>query len=265
MGTEFERQRQAAELAKGLHPTPPARATVEGDVVVPVLQAVAVAGAMGLGGGGFALLFGASWTMAGQLAGGGFLAGLCGCVLLFVFQHRAILTTPSRVMWQQQALLQPSPAPEEEPEWRVIRPYRGRPALAATTLDHTVQALGPEVASEIEELYTFLCRVWPTGNVSRAHCRGLGFTRATWERLVGGRRGKGGQESGRGLLDRAGAVENTPNGWEIACPLDQALTINEQLLSYAEARAELVRPGRDRTGQDGTATPPGTGRPTGRG
>jgi len=255
MGTDFQRwraeQRHAEAMSKGIETPAPARATVESDVVVPVLQAVAVAGAVGLGGGGFALLFGAALATAGRIAGGGFLLGLCGAVILFIFQHRAILTTPARVQWQKLALAQPSPTPRDDPPAMVIRPLQRRSLALPATLDHQVESIEPDVEPEIVELYQFITRTWPTSNVSRAHCRGLGFTRSTWERYVGGRRGKAGQESARGLLDRAGAVEKTPNGWEIVAPLDQALAINDDLHAYAEAKAQLVRPGRagpDRTG-----------------
>ena len=75
---------------------------------------------------------------------------------------------------------------------------------------------------EIEELYRFVTTVWPTGKVGREHCRDLGFMRSEWERMVGGRRGEEGSESGRGLLDRAGVVRRTRSGWEL-CGISASL------------------------------------------
>jgi hypothetical protein len=66
-------------------------------------------------------------------------------------------------------------------------------------------------------------------------------------------RGKEGQESGRGLLDRAGCVEKTGNGWEIVASLGDALSVTDASKSYAESKAALVvgrdglGPGRDNT------------------
>ena len=46
-------------------------------------------------------------------------------------------------------------------------------------------------------------------------------------------------------------MQKTSNGWEIAAPLSDALTITDALREYSEAMAQLVT-GRDGLGRDGT-------------
>ena len=95
--------RHNAETAGGFvtTTTTPARlASLEGDVAVPVLQAIAVGLAVGLAllvgvlllGGPVAGLEGrALWAWAGRVGGVGAVLSLAGAVLLFVAQHRRAL------------------------------------------------------------------------------------------------------------------------------------------------------------------------------
>jgi hypothetical protein len=171
---------------------------------------------------------------------------LLACVLAFVLQHRRTVKDPLDLLWKRLDLAQGSsqPPPEQEPSYVVVRPHM--PQLVPS-LDHEVKEIGPVKDPATEQLYRFITRVWPTGKVTRRHCGELGFSRKTWEKYVGGVRGQEGQESGRGLLARAGVVAKGPNGWEIVAPLDAALRVTDALASYADENAQLVV-GRDGLG-----------------
>ena len=252
-------RRLEQDAVRGLHAPTPQRATIEGDVLVPTLQALAIGGAVGLAVGVGVLLFapavfdlhgGDLWAWAGRVAAGGFVFTLAGAVVRFILDNRRVVTEPLDLLWERLALATPSPPPDQDEKWRVIRPRT--PQLEAT-VDHEVKSIEPDVDPDIKRLYNFITRVWPGGNVSRSACNSLGFSRKTWEKMVGGQRGKAGLESGRGILDRAGCVRKTSAGWEIAATLEQALTFNDELSKYAQAKSQLVQlgqAGQDRTGQD---------------
>jgi len=259
------REREAAQRAAQGIRIEPQRATLEGDVVVPVLQAAAIGLAAGLAVGVGVLLIGfgregwARWGLAGQVAGCGCVAALAVCTVVFIIEHRRTIRDPLDISWERLDMLRPRggtppPAMDEAP-WRVVRGFT--PSLPAQ-VETTVQAIEPEARPEIRELYEFIAAAWPVGSVSRASCRNLGFGRAQWERLVGGVRGREGQESARGLLDRAGVVRRTRSGWEICAGLQDALAINAELLAYAEAKSSLVQLGRE--GADGMGRPGGAAR-----
>jgi len=150
---------------------------------------------------------------------------------------------------QQQTVVEEILVEPEEPDITrlpVIRGHTPAGRLLPSGIDLEVHSLEPTVDPQIKALYEFLVRVWPTGNVARDHCIDLGFGRAEWERYVGGQRGREGEESGRGLLDRAGYVYKDASGhWQIApeATLEVVLGMNEDLAAYARKRARLVRLG----------------------
>jgi len=226
-------------------------------VVAPVLQALAVGVCAALLVGGLTALFGTPLALAAKLATAGLLVGTGGTGLLFVFQERQVRIAPMRQAWHRLALAEPTPPPEPDDAepWRVIRPYGGRrePAMLTATVNAEAQTLEPDVRPAIRQLYQFICDSWDggTGNLSRAACRKRGYTRAVWERLVAGVRGKSG-ESARGILDRGGVVEMDADGWRWrdGVTLADVFSITDELREYSEKRAALVTNRRDRT--DGT-------------
>lgn len=259
---EYERwlkDRELQQAAMGrVNPPTQRPATVEGDVLVPTLQAAAVGICGGLVSSTVVLLFGfgtSGWArvaLAGKALGAGFVFSLAFCMIVFIGQHRRWITEPLNIIRDRlDALLDlvygRRPDELNEPGYVVIHPHM--PQLPAT-IDHEVKSIEPSTDAATKRLYDFIIRVWPGGNVSRRAVMDLGFSRRTWERYVGGRRGHEGEESGRGILDRAGVVIKTTSGWEIGAPLDQALQITDPLAAYSNAKARLVA-GRDGLGQAG--------------
>ena len=249
-----EREMESAAL-RGVHAPQPQKPTIESDVLVPLLQGAAIALASSLASGTAVLLFGfgrrgwALWELSGQVAGGAFVFLLCGCVVKFVLDHHRSTRDPydlarERVEAARGSRARPDPE-EDDPPYVIMRP--ARPALPAT-VNQVVESIEPAVDPATRRLYEFVIRTWPGGpSISRRKCADLGFSRKTWEKYVGGQRGREGQESGRGLLARAGAVRQGANGWEIVTPLSDALAITDALKAYAESKAALVV-GRDGLG-----------------
>lgn len=260
-----EEQKHRDQAARGIQaPASPAQ-TITSAVAVPALQAGLVGVAIAVLGGGLALLFGAGWLLAGKVAIGAWLVGTSGSTVYFVLQERAIHITPALAIRAKMALAEPAPMPEPEDVWRTIRPYH--PRLAATVAEQTVAAIEPETDSATRELHQFICDTWDggQGNLSRAACRQRGHQRAEWERLVGGRRHRAGSESGRGILDRAGVIEQMSSGWQwrAGVTLQDVFNITPELARYADARARMVQGRRDRTdgtGQDRDDTTSGVSR-----
>lgn len=250
-------------------PLHPQRMSIESDVWVPLLQALCIAIAVALV--AFALtlwladehLTGwARFGRAGLWFAGTFVGAFAATIVTFISQHRAQMVEPLGMLRDLiDAMLPGKNEDLPEPQYMVIRPRSNRPLLPAT-LDQEVRPVEPQVDPDSKELYDFITRIWPTGKVTREHCNMYGFTRAVWEKLVGGRRGYEGQESGRGVLDRAGVVRQTAAGWEICAPMNEALTITAPLEAYAQAKAQLVQLGTGRTGQDGTDPSPRFRRPS---
>lgn len=194
--------------------------------------------------GGLRLLNGAEWEEATQAAGKWFFAVL-GASTVGIFLYAMFgWAGPRRIeRMRQEIVVEQPPPPQPVKEWVIRNPSSLLPHRTITTAtEASICSIEPEADPEIRELYEFITRVWPAGSVSRETCRELGFGRATWERLVGGQRGKAGQESGRGLLDRAGVVYQDRSGsWQIGVSLEQALSIHPALAAYARQRAELVK------------------------
>ena len=264
---EWQRERES-ELAalRGISSPQPQRASLESDVIVPVLQALAIAlvGGLALGTGAVLIGFGqhgwARWAMAGQVAGGAFVFILAGAVVKLIVDHHASTRDP---YIQAQKRIDAAkdkgsarPDPDAEPNYVIMR-APARPALAAT-LDHEIETVIPQTDPATEQLYRFIVDAWRADDVTQSGCMGRGWRRRDWDRMVGGsrRRADLGNESGRGLLDRAGLVRKDGGKWEIVASLDQALTITDDLASYAEARASVVKLDKtDQTSQDGTGAP----------
>ena len=227
--------------------------TVASDVGVPLLQALAVGGVSAVCGGGLVGLIWHTWPGALTCAGIFGLGSFALCTVGFILEHRSVYTGPIRLAFLKFNASQPETPPTVETDWKTIHPYhKPIPLLPDAIMEHSSPAFAdgePETDDETRLLYDFVSIVWPTGKVSREHCRQLGYTRSTWEHYVGGVRGKTG-ESARGLLDRAGVVRKTSAGdWEINAPVGAALGWNKELRAYAKAM-KAYRDGRDRTGQD---------------
>ena len=261
------------DLSKGTY-VPSQRSTIESDVIVPVLQALAigVVGGLALGTGTMLIGFGrAGWARLGLAA----TVGSAGTVFVLAMatirmvldHHAASVVDPLRMAWERLLLAMDrhhARSDDEEPAYVITRGYT--PNALPATVDHQVRAITPQVDRATERLYEFIIGTWPKGpSVSRRQCAREGFSRKTWERYVGGMRGMEGQESGRGLLDRAGVVESTSSGWTICAPLGDALSITGPLQAYAEAKASIVvgrdglGMGRDKRGV-GKVAQPGRGR-----
>jgi len=232
-------------------------------VAWPVLGGLAIGLVLGMGVAGCGLLWGV--PKVGAVAGTAFfIAWPVATVSLFWYAAGG-WGGPLRLEEKRQTVIVEEverPA-QEKPAPMVLHGF-GPPAprLIEAELAQEIRPIAPQVSPEIEALYDFVTRVWPTGNVSRDHCMALGFSRATWEKFVGGRRGKlAGSESGRGWLDRAGCVGRNGDGWQIVVGLDEVYGIHPELLAYAGAKAKMVRltplnppsRGEARTGQDGQA------------
>jgi len=195
--------------------------------------------------GGLALLHSRDLGVAGRWLAWTFFI-VWGAVTVLVFAYAAWgWGGPRRIEKLRQTVIEElvEVPTQQEKKPPIVIHGKGVPALLGSGLNVDVEGIEPAVDPEIEELYRFIVGVWPGGSVSREACRELGFGRATWERLVGGQRGKEGMESGRGLLDRAGCVRSTSSGWEICATLEEALGINRALRAYAEGKAEMVRIG----------------------
>lgn len=246
-----DRREDDSARPERIHPA--AKLTFQNDVVVPLAQALAIGLATFVAVLVILLLFRVPWSAAWRwgLGFGIVLFGLSAGV--FINEHREVFISPTRLAWAQfnAAHPQPKPEPADTEPWRVINPHNGpaRPLLP-DRVESQAAGILPPADPEVEMLYDFVSTVWPTGNISREHCRALGFTRSTWEKFVGGIRGREGLESGRGLLDRAHVVRKTSSGdWEICAPMGAALGWNRELREYAKAM-KAFRDSPDRTGQD---------------
>jgi len=132
--------------------------------------------------------------------------------------------------------------PIEPPTPMIVRGYNTPPLIEAE-LASSIKTLEPDVKPEIKELYDVITRLWPGGDISQERVCSL-FSRKVYDRHIGGSRRKGdaGTESGRGLLDRAGVIAKDGGGhWAIAASLADALSINDDLLEYAQARSQIVK------------------------
>ena len=148
----------------------------------PVLGGFALAVVLALSIGGAVGVVKRDLPAAATVAGIVFFTVWAGAtVLLFVYAAGG-WGGPLRIerMKQPVEVVEVVEPPKEEP-WRVIRPRS--PRLTAT-VDHQVKAIEPDVDPDIKRVYGFVTRVWPGGNVSRSACRGLGFSRRTWEKMV---------------------------------------------------------------------------------
>lgn len=237
------------------------RATVHSDVIVPGLQALLVGGAAGLIAGTVALAIGTDgsfWqTMlnSAKWAGGSLVVGWSVTVIAFVTQHRAAVIAPiDRIRAQTAYLFRAvNPEPQRPPPliYRPLGGQRGPALLPDLVIEHEAQTIEPPASDEIRDLYRFVCTMWPRGDVTRRGCEQAGFGRPVWEKYISGDPSQAGQESGRGLLHRVGAVDLIGGKWVIVAPLDQVLASNRELYEYASAKARLVRIGRDGMGWDG--------------
>lgn len=216
----------------------------------PLLGGLMLSSVLALCVGGTRLLAGRGWMAAGQAAGWVFFVVL-GAATVGVFLYAMLgWAGPRRIeRMRQEVVVEERPdrlgenlSGQGEEPWRVLR---GRPALAARSgevmVEHQVASVEPTVRTEIREMYDLIVRAWPTGNVARDHCMGMGISRSSWQRLVGGARRKRGLESDRGLLDRAGVVRQERQGWAPCATLEEALRINEELWEYAREKASLVK------------------------
>lgn len=238
-------------------------------LVWPLLAGLGLAVMLSISVAGIAMIAsGLNWHVVGLAAGLTFF-GVLGGGTLAVFWYAAHewagprtaerIATPVHVVTQAR--------PEEPRPPLVIRGYGEPPMLpAGMSADMEIDPLVQDAPPELMEMYNFITCLWPTGDISRNNARKHGFDRTVWERLVGGVRGQEDRESGRGILDRAGIVTRTGQGWKIAASLDQAYAINADLLAYAQARAEIVeivtpalagpgQDGQDRTGQHMSVNP----------
>ena len=102
---EEQKRREAAGRAVQT-PASPAQ-TITSSVTVPALQAGLVGIAIAILFGGLALLFGATWLLAGKVALGGLLVGTSGATIYFVGQERAIHSTASVAFACSSALSRP--------------------------------------------------------------------------------------------------------------------------------------------------------------
>jgi len=269
MDTEYRRwldeRKHQTDVARGFRTPPPDRPSIATAVGIPVLQSVAIGGALALLFGVLPALFGTSAIVALKLAVGGFTVGTAGTAVVFVVQERGIRLAPTNLAWRRLWLAEPQtepPEPDDAEPWRVIRPYLAGRApqmitAKATTMEQDVRDIEPDVRPEIRELYEFVCQNW-NQNISRAECRKRGWTRRRWERYVGGKRGQTG-ESAKGFLARANVVEmDGGNGWawRADVTLADVFSIVPELAEYADARAKMVQ-GRHRDAPDRTD---GTGR-----
>lgn len=225
----------------------------------PLLAGLGLAVVLAVSAGGIAMIVSRfDWPavgLAASLTFFGVLGGGTMAVFWYAAHEWAGPRTAERIARPVQVFTQARPEEPRPP--MVLNRYNEPPMLPASSMDVEIDPLVADAAPELMELYNFITRLWPTGDISRNNARQHGFDRTVWERLVSGVRGKEGMESGRGHLDRAGVVVHTGKGWQIAASLDQAYAINPDLLAYAQARAEIVtgRDGQDRTGQDMRADP----------
>jgi len=275
MDSEYRRwldeRKHRETMARGIQaPTPPPRPSIATAVGVPVLQAIAIGGAVGLLAGGLPALFGTPPLLAAKLAVAGMMVGTAGATVLFIVQERRVHTSPTRLSWERLRMAEPGtppPEPDDSEPWRVINRYRPRAPMitaSATRMDATAAPVEPDARPEVKRLHDFICSNWGRdgrGNLSRDACRKRGFTRSVWEKYVGGKRGRTG-ESAKGLLDRAGVVEKTAAGWQWrdGVTLQDVFNVQAELASYADARAKMVQGRRDRTGRTGQDTPGSTSR-----
>ena len=250
MTGDFERWLKERELEaksmRGFNPPQPQRASVESDVLVPVLQSLAIGTVGGLAAGTLTVLVGfgqpgwARWMLAGKVCAGGFVFALAGCTTVFILDHhRVSVVEPIKMAWERiwAAMGAARPRPEDEPTPLVLRGYAKEiPANVA----HEIKSIEPDVDPKVKEMYDFITSMWPTDDVTQANCKDRGWSRKYWDKYIGGQRTKRGLESGRGILDRAGVVRKDGGKWVIVAPLNEALAINDDLLRYAEAKARLV-------------------------
>ena len=234
---------------------------------MPLLQALGVGSICAVSLGGLTLLLGpvvnlhglALWAWIGRIAGFTFCLSLMWCTLSFVRGHRRMVTEPLDLLWERLRMLTPPAPPAEPREPLVIRGYlpRQEAMLIEGELASQAQSIEPQASADIKALYNFVTKVWPTGNVSRDHCtKTLKIRRRDWERFVGGQRGsKAGSESGRGWLDRAGAVDKTCDGWQIVAPLQEVYALNHELEAYANAKAKIVTLARPSSSSSPVQTP----------
>ena len=236
-----EREIDNAAL-RGVHLPQPRESTLKGDVAVPALQAVVIGLALDGVVTGILLICDIEWAQAWRWGAG---IGLCAfgltVVVFIVNHHGANVVDPIKLAYKRFEQAKPTerPQPEDEP-WRVIRGFGGPKAIPARV--HTeVKSIEPAVNPEIKEMHDFITTMWPTGDITQANCQRRRWSRKYWDKYIGGKRTKRGQESGRGLLDRAGVIRKDGGKWVIAVPLNEALAINDELLSYAQAKAEMVK------------------------
>ena len=135
---EWQREREAElQALRGIRSPQPQRASLEADVIVPLLQgtAIAVVGGLALGTGsvlvGFGLQGWARWAMAGQVGGGAFVFILAGSVVKLVLDHHRSTRDPYTLAQRRIEAARDSgrarPDPDDDPPYVIIRP--ARPAL----------------------------------------------------------------------------------------------------------------------------------------
>jgi len=226
-------------------------------LVWPVLSGLCLASVLSVSVGGVVLIASrGDWALAGTWVGSIWFAVL-GVVTVVVFVYAAREWAgprrAERIERVRQEVVEVVREEGEPPAPIIVHGFSSPPLLPAS-MDHTIESLAPAADPEIDHLYRFVLDAWQHGDVTQAGVMSRGWRRKDWDKFVGGsrRRSDMGKESARGLLDRAGIIRKDGGGWVICATLEQALSINDDLNGYANARAQLVRLGKsDKTSQDG--------------
>ena len=225
----------------------------------PLLAGLGLATVLSVSVGGVVLIASrGDWQLAGKVLGTIWFAVLgAATMIVFVYAARewAGPRRAERIERTRQEVVEVVRDEVEPPAPIIIRGFPSPPLLPAT-VDHTIESLAPAADPEIDHLYRFVLDAWQHDDVTQAGCMSRGWRRKDWDKFVGGsrRRSDVGKESARGLLDRAGIIRKDGSGWTICATLEQALSINDDLNRYANARAQLVRLDKsDQTSQDRAA------------
>lgn len=265
----------------------------------PVLSGLLLAGVLSVSVGGLVWLF-TDWHTAYLWAGAVGL-GTLGLATLIVFTYAAGEFAGPRTIatMRQTTIVEEVELPEPEP--RFIR-VGGRPlalnagaptsgvnrGILRAAIDHLagkmkqrstvhtmatdVENLEPGAPAWVVEFYQVVCKVWPTGSLSRRTFEGLwpgGEGKVLWRKYVNG--DGTGRHAGRGLFDTWNVAAKTGlrGSWEWTQPLDVIFAQDVLLQEYATAKAGLHSPTTERAVAK-TATGHGQTRPdqsnqTGRG
>lgn len=211
----------------------------------PLLAGLGLASVLAVSAGGVVLIASrGNWQISGTVLGVVWFVVL-GLATMIVFVYAAKEWAgprrQERIERTRQDVIEVLPEEIEPPPPMIVRGFSPR-ALLPATVDHTIESLAPAVDPEIDHLYRFILDAWQYGDVTQAGCMGRGWRRKDWDKFIGGsrRRADAGKESARGLLDRAGIIRKDGNSWVTCATLEQALSINDDLRAYANARAQLI-------------------------